>query len=64
MIRKRPGKRDCACWSPFPAAVNRFHSRIQDEALHRFYVELLAAGAFAPAALTALRRYRRGFHVS
>ncbi|MBV9205731.1 MAG: hypothetical protein JO037_10110 [Actinobacteria bacterium] len=51
-------------WSPFPAAVNRFHDRIQDEALHRFYVELLAAGAFAPAALTVLRRYRRGPHAS
>jgi hypothetical protein len=42
-------------WSPFPAAVDRFHSRIQDEAPHRYRVELLAAAAFASAALIALR---------
>ncbi len=43
-------------WSPFPRAVNRFHSRIQREASRRAYVELLAAGAFTAAALVALRR--------
>ncbi len=40
-------------WSPFPGAVDRFHSRIQHEAPRRAHVELLAAGAFA-AALIAL----------
>jgi hypothetical protein len=43
-------------WSPFPVAVDRFHSGIQREAQHRAYVELLAAAAFTPAALIALRR--------
>ena len=47
-------------WSPFPAAVDRFHSRIQDEAPGRAPVELAAAGAFAAAALTVLRRSRPG----
>ncbi len=42
-------------WSPFPAAVDRFHSRIQREAWHRGYVEVLAAAALTPAALAALR---------
>lgn len=42
-------------WSPFPAAMDRFHGRIQDEAWHRAHVELLAAGALAAAALLALR---------
>jgi hypothetical protein len=46
--------------SPFPAAFDRFHIGIQDEAAHRFYVELLAAAALAPAALIALRA-RRSF---
>jgi hypothetical protein len=46
-------------WSPVPAAVDRFHSRIQREAWERFPVELIAAGTFAAAALTALRRTRR-----
>src|SRR5512142_1534661 len=41
--------------SPFPAAVNRFHSRIQDESFRRAPIELAAAGAFA-AALIALHR--------
>jgi hypothetical protein len=44
--------------SPFPAAFDRFHMGIQDEAAHRFYVELLAAAALAPAALIALRTRR------
>ena len=47
-------------WSPFPAAVDRFHARIQDEAPGRAPVELAAAGAFATAALTVLRRSRPG----
>ena len=41
--------------SPFPAAVDRFHMGIQDEATHRFYVELLAMAALVPTALIALR---------
>jgi hypothetical protein len=41
-------------WSPFPRPVDRFHARIQHEARHRAYLELLAAGAFAAAALIAL----------
>jgi hypothetical protein len=42
-------------WSPWPATVDRFHSRIQREAWHRGYVEVLAAAVLTPAALTALR---------
>jgi hypothetical protein len=42
-------------WSPFPAAVDRFHSGIQREAWHRGYVEVVAAATLVPAALTALR---------
>ena len=41
--------------SPFPAAVDRFHGRIQREAPDRAPLELLAAGALALAALAALR---------
>ena len=43
-------------WSPFPGAVNRFHSRIQHEAPHRAHLELSVARVFAGAALVALRR--------
>ena len=46
-------------WSPFPRAVDRFHGRIQREAWDRAYVELLAGGVLAPAALIAIRRCRR-----
>jgi hypothetical protein len=42
--------------SPFPAAVDRFHGRIQPEAAGRAHLEMLAAGALAVAALAALRR--------
>ena len=42
--------------SPFPRAVDRFHSRIQCEAAGRARLELLAAGALAAAALAAIRR--------
>jgi hypothetical protein len=45
-------------WSPFPAAVDRFHARIQDESRRRAPVELAAAGLFATTALLALRRAR------
>lgn len=45
-------------WSPFPRAVDRFHSRIQDESKHRAYVEVLAASTFGTAALIALCRSR------
>jgi hypothetical protein len=47
-------------WSPFPAVVDRFHTRIQPEAAGRAHIELLAAGALAVAALTALRRPAAG----
>ena len=47
-------------WSPFPAAVDRFHARIQDESFHRAPVELAAASLFATAALAAIRRAKRG----
>jgi hypothetical protein len=43
-------------WSPFPAAVERFHGRIQPEAAGRAHIELLAAGTFAATALAALRQ--------
>ena len=42
--------------SPFPAAVDRFHDRIQHEAPGRAHVEILAAFALAAAAASALRR--------
>jgi hypothetical protein len=45
-------------WSPFPRAVDRFHTGIQREAWHRGYVEVLAAGILSAAALTALRQSR------
>ena len=45
-------------WSPFPRTFDRFHNRIQREAWRRGYVEVLAAGALAPAALVALRGSR------
>ena len=45
-------------WSPFPRRFDRFHNRIQREAWRRGYVEVLAAGALAPAALIALRGSR------
>ena len=41
--------------SPFPRKFDRFHLGIQREAWRRGYVEVLAAGALAPAALIALR---------
>lgn len=41
--------------SPFPAAVDRFHNRIQHEASGRAPLELISAAAFAAAALIALR---------
>jgi hypothetical protein len=42
--------------SPFPDAIDRFHLGIQDEAPHRAHIEVLAAAAFAAAALAALRQ--------
>jgi hypothetical protein len=45
-------------WSPFPAAVDRFHARIQDESFRRAPVELAAAGVFATAVFIAIRRAR------
>jgi hypothetical protein len=48
--------------SPFPAAVNRFHSGIQHEAPGRAHLELLAAAALASAALLAIRGARSGQH--
>ena len=51
-------------WSPFPAAVDDFHQRIQHEASHRAYQEALWAGAFAAAALVVLRRSRAAANLS
>ena len=42
--------------TPWPRAVDRFHIRIQPEAPRRAHIEIAAAGIFAVAALTALRR--------
>jgi hypothetical protein len=47
--------------SPFPAAVDRFHGRIQREAPGRVHVEILAAFALAAAATAALRRAEPGY---
>ena len=47
-------------WSPFPGAVDRFHSRIQQEAPGRAHRELLAAGILACAALIVIRGSRPG----
>ena len=44
--------------SPWPDAVDAFHLRIQPEAPRRAHIEIAAAGVFAVAALTALRRPR------
>ncbi len=46
-------------WSPWPRAVDRFHSGIQRESRRRAYVEVLAGSVLASAALIAIRR-RRG----
>jgi hypothetical protein len=43
-------------WSPWPRAVDRFHSGIQRESRRRVYVEVLAASMLVPAALIAVRR--------
>ena len=53
----KPAKLWFGC-SPFPRKFDRFHNRIQREAWRRGYVEVLAAGALAPAALIALRGSR------
>ena len=53
----KPAKMWFGC-SPFPAAFDRFHSRIQDESFQRAPVELAAAGLFGAMALTAIRRAR------
>ena len=42
--------------SPFPRWFDRAHAGIQDEAVHRFDVELVAAGAFGLALTVLLRR--------
>ena len=44
--------------SPFPAAVGRFHSGIQDEALDRYGREACVAALFAATALLLLRSRR------
>jgi hypothetical protein len=46
--------------SPWPAAVGRFHGRIQDEAPGRFPFEVATAAAFAATAVVAIRRLRTG----
>jgi hypothetical protein len=47
--------------SPFPAAVDRFHGRIQREAPGRAHLEVLAAAGLAAAAFAALRRGCAGY---
>ena len=42
--------------SPFPRAVDKFHSAIQDEAPDRAHYELAAAAALGVGALALLRR--------
>lgn len=42
--------------SPFPRAVDHFHSAIQNEAFGRYWVELVAAGCFTAGLGLALRR--------
>jgi hypothetical protein len=42
--------------SPFPRAVDAFHSAIQDEALDRAHYEFAAAAILAAGALAVLRR--------
>jgi len=46
-------------FSPFPALVGRFHSRIQDEAPHRFPLEAATAALFATAAALLAARGQR-----
>jgi len=45
--------------SPWPGAVNRFHSRIQNEAPERFRRELTTMGLLAVAGLLAMRASQR-----
>ncbi|HEX3752191.1 MAG TPA: hypothetical protein VHW06_16605 [Streptosporangiaceae bacterium] len=45
--------------SPFPRAVGRFHSRIQDESLDRFPVEAATAAVLALAGIVAQATDRR-----
>jgi hypothetical protein len=44
--------------SPFPAAVDQFHYRIQREAPELFRVEVAAAAGFCAAAVALLRGFR------
>jgi len=44
--------------SPFPGWFDRFHDRIQREAVHRWTVELSAAAAFTAAFALLVRRQR------
>jgi hypothetical protein len=45
--------------SPFPGAVDRFHSAIQDEAPDRFRLEMTVMAALTAASLVAVRATRR-----
>ena len=45
--------------SPWPAAVGRFHGRIQDEAPNRFPAEAATAGVFAATAIALLASGRQ-----
>lgn len=47
--------------SPFPAAVDRFHSAIQNESPDRVPVEVVAAVTLSSALLTSLARARRSW---
>ena len=44
-------------WSPFPRAVDDFHSAIQREAPRRAHYELAAAAILSAATLAVLRRH-------
>ena len=46
-------------FSPFPAAIGRFHGAIQDEAPHRFPLEAAVAVTFAATAAAALTHGRQ-----
>jgi hypothetical protein len=45
-------------FSPFPRAVDKFHSAIQREASGRAHYELAAAAVFGAVTLTLLRNRR------
>lgn len=46
-------------WSPFPRALDAFHSKIQNEAPDRAHYEAAAAAIFTAGALALLLRHRQ-----